>query len=150
MVIKVALLTLLAMLVGHSCQLWAQESTAVIGPVEHVYASPGGVDLKAYVFRSAAQIDVQNRSAMVIFHGGGWHIGSPEWAFGRARHFAERGMVAVAAQSPSANELPWELIDTLDPNHASWMEWLTRVPKLPLLPGEEAAGMKEPDRGDLR
>ncbi len=43
-------------------------------------------------------------------------------------------LVVVAAKSPSAKELSWELIDTLDPNHASWMEWLTRIPKLPLLP----------------
>ncbi len=28
----------------------------------------------------------------------------------------------------------WELVDTIDPNHASWMEWLSHVPKLPLLP----------------
>ena len=33
-----------------------------------------------------------------------------------------------------SNRKPWKLIDTIDPNHASWMEWLTRVPKLPLLP----------------
>ena len=43
-------------------------------------------------------------------------------------------LVVVATDTPPAQERPWELIDTLDPNHASWMEWLTRVPKLPLLP----------------
>jgi acetyl esterase/lipase len=38
------------------------------------------------------------RPAIVLFHGGGWAIGEPAWAFPRAKHFAERGMVAVAAQ----------------------------------------------------
>lgn len=28
----------------------------------------------------------------------------------------------------------WELLESIDPNHASWMEWLTHIPKLPLLP----------------
>ena len=35
---------------------------------------------------------------MVVFHGGGWSEGEPEWAFARARHFAARGLIAVAAQ----------------------------------------------------
>ena len=38
------------------------------------------------------------RSAIVIFHGGGWSIGEPAWAFGRAQHFAGLGMLALAAQ----------------------------------------------------
>jgi acetyl esterase/lipase len=38
------------------------------------------------------------RPAIVIFHGGGWAAGEPAWDFSLAHHFAERGMVAVAAQ----------------------------------------------------
>ncbi len=37
-------------------------------------------------------------AAIVLFHGGGWAMGEPAWAFSRAQHFAERGMVAIAAQ----------------------------------------------------
>lgn len=91
-------LLILALIVGHAFQLNAQESSPVVGPVEHVYATAGGVDLRAYVFSPVAKKEGTTRSAIVIFHGGGWSIGSPEWAFSRAEHFAELGMIAVAAQ----------------------------------------------------
>lgn len=68
-----------------------------LAPVEHVYAQPSGTPLKAYVF-SAPDSAGRTRSAIVLFHGGGWAVGEPAWAFPRAKHFAERGMVAVAVQ----------------------------------------------------
>lgn len=46
-------------------------------------------------------------------------------------------LVVVADEAPErmgSSNTPWELIDTITPNHASWMEWLSKVPKLPLLP----------------
>ncbi|MFO7903023.1 MAG: hypothetical protein R6U98_10200 [Pirellulaceae bacterium] len=46
-------------------------------------------------------------------------------------------LVVVADEAPkpiAPSNASWELIDTITPNHASWMEWLTKVPKLPLLP----------------
>jgi acetyl esterase/lipase len=55
------------------------------------------MQLKAYVF-SPDKRGSERRPAIVLFHGGGWTMGEPSWAFSRARHFAERGMVAVAAQ----------------------------------------------------
>jgi len=67
-------------------------------PVEHVYAVSGGVELKAYVFSGGKPSPRQRRPAMVLFHGGGWAMGEPQWAFPRARHFADRGMVTIAAQ----------------------------------------------------
>lgn len=84
----------------HSCVACAQvhASAAASGPVARVYARPAGVDLKVHVFSSEQVGARQRRPAIVLFHGGGWSIGTPEWAFSRARHFAERGMVAVAAQ----------------------------------------------------
>ena len=61
-------------------------------------AAPGGVELKAYAFSSPLQKGSEHRPGIVVFHGGGWAMGEPAWAFSRARHFAERGMVAVAVQ----------------------------------------------------
>ena len=85
------------------CLLWsfssntnAQDTAQVKGPVEYAYRTVDGKALKAYVFQPARAI--AGRAAIVVFHGGGWNMGEPEWAFGRARHFAGRGMVAVAAQ----------------------------------------------------
>lgn len=80
------------------CHLAAQEPAVVDGPAMRVYSTTPGGDLKAYVFSPRAQIGHHRRAAIVVFHGGGWTMGEPEWAFPRARHFAERGMVAVAAQ----------------------------------------------------
>jgi acetyl esterase/lipase len=87
----------LMVLLGWSPGAAAQNSAAVTGPAEYVFASPGGTDLKAYVFTPKAQGRSGKRAGIVIFHGGGWSEGEPSWAFGRASHFAERGMVAVAA-----------------------------------------------------
>jgi acetyl esterase len=76
----------------------AQSPAAATEPAVHVFASPGGTELKAYVFTPAGQERSTKRAGIVIFHGGGWSDGEPSWAFARARHFAERGLVAVAAQ----------------------------------------------------
>ncbi|MFH0883542.1 MAG: alpha/beta hydrolase [bacterium] len=48
------------------------------------------------VFKPAANHSSLSQSAIVVFHGGGWSMGSVEWAFGAARRFAEMGMVGIA------------------------------------------------------
>ena len=78
--------------------LAAKDAAPAKDPVEHVYAASGGVDLKAYVFSSAGRSAGGRRPAIVLFHGGGWSVGEPQWAFARAKHYAERGMIAIAAQ----------------------------------------------------
>jgi acetyl esterase/lipase len=80
------------------CCVAAQTPAVVDGPVAHVYSTTAGRDLKAHVFSPQARIGHHRRAAIVLFHGGGWTMGEPAWAFPRARHYAERGMVAVAAQ----------------------------------------------------
>lgn len=76
----------------------APNRASAIEPVAHVYAVADGVELQAYVFADERKSGQPPRSAIVLFHGGGWVMGEPQWAFPRARRFAERGMVAVAAQ----------------------------------------------------
>ncbi len=76
----------------------AQDSGPVTGPVEYVYAVQDGVELKAYVFTPAGRTKDTLGPAILVFHGGGWHIGAAQWAFGRARHFTGLGMVAIAVQ----------------------------------------------------
>jgi acetyl esterase/lipase len=71
--------------------------------VAHVYAQPGGTQLKAYVF-SPDKAGEEKRSAIVLFHGGGWAMGEPSWAYPRAKRFAARGMVAIAAQYRLSDE----------------------------------------------
>src|SRR3970040_1118467 len=75
--------------------LAAQERPSA--PETHVFATVDGVELKAYVFRPDPAHH-KPRPAIVLFHGGGWNLGEPARAFGRAQHFAALGLVAVAAQ----------------------------------------------------
>jgi acetyl esterase/lipase len=86
------------LLAGVPSQASAQDSSSVVGPVEHVYATHDGVDLRAYVFAPVGHTGDTPRSAILVFHGGGWSIGEAEWGFSRARHFAELGMVAISVQ----------------------------------------------------
>ncbi|MGB6034127.1 MAG: alpha/beta hydrolase [Bacteroidota bacterium] len=75
----------------------AQESLPVPGPEEYIYAERDSVELRAYLF-SPVPAPPEPRAAVVVFHGGGWSIGKPAWAFSQARHFAELGMIGVAAE----------------------------------------------------
>lgn len=79
--------------------IYAKSGAAESGPAptDYVFASPHGVDLKAYVFTPAGAAK-KGCAAIVIFYGGGWAMGEPSWAFSRAQHFAQLGLVAVAAQ----------------------------------------------------
>jgi hypothetical protein len=56
--------------------------------------------------------------------------------FVRARPVHQRRvqLIVIAPQAPAVVPRDWELVDTIDPKSARWMEWLARVPKLPLLP----------------
>jgi acetyl esterase/lipase len=65
-------------------------------PVSQTYKTVGSTALAAHVF--AAAQGRSPRPAAVLFHGGGWAAGSPEWSFGSACEYAERGIVGVAIQ----------------------------------------------------
>jgi acetyl esterase len=67
-------------------------------PQVYVYAAKGGLGLRAFVFRPAPGPKDRSRSAIIIFHGGGWAGGAPQNTFDRGRHFASLGMVAISAE----------------------------------------------------
>lgn len=64
-------------------------------PLVHTYREVNGQALHAYVFPPAAPHSKERPAAILLFHGGGWEAGSPEWTFAAARRFAGQGMVAV-------------------------------------------------------
>jgi len=68
-----------------------------------VYKKERGFKLEAHLFSQGLN-PMEKNAAIVIFHGGGWISGNPSWAFDRARHFSEQGMLAVAAQYRLTNE----------------------------------------------
>jgi acetyl esterase/lipase len=61
------------------------------------YSEGGSRSLKLHVFRRNDAVEGL-RPAILIFHGGGWAYGDAEWAFPRAKHFAERGFAAIAVE----------------------------------------------------
>ena len=68
------------------------------GPIVYVYDSSKECDLKAYVFMPDGISPSTSYPAMAIFHGGGWSIGEPSWAFSVAKKYAGKGLVAIAFQ----------------------------------------------------
>jgi|GEM_PF-351362 len=82
-----------------------QDSVKVGDHVVYIYAIAGGKPLKAYVFQPKSGQNTHRHPAIALFHGGGWAIGDPEWAFGLARHFASLGMVSVAIQYRLSDQL---------------------------------------------
>lgn len=68
-------------------------------PVAHTYREVGGQALQAYVFAPAVGGPGQEPAgAVLLFHGGGWSAGMPQWTFAAARRFAGHGAVAIPVQ----------------------------------------------------
>lgn len=80
-----------------------------IAPTPHTYREVDGAELTAYVFSpgdadSTEADSTESRPAILLFHGGGWYVGSPEWSFASARRYAEMGLVAVSIQYRLSDE----------------------------------------------
>ncbi|MHB8865788.1 MAG: family 10 glycosylhydrolase [Pirellulaceae bacterium] len=103
--------------------LWEQDlesvvsengSTAALGPINVTIPSAEGVyDIVISVHRKKTFRDTFVRSKPV--------------------HQRRVQMIVLASEAAGSHTGAWTLVDTVDPNSASWKEWLTRVPKLPLL-----------------
>jgi acetyl esterase len=63
-----------------------------------------GTTLELYVFTPAGSPPNRRVAAVLLFHGGGWSVGSPEWTFTSARRYAEQGLVAVSVQYRLSND----------------------------------------------
>ena len=73
-----------------------------MGAERFVYREMDGRSLKAFVFlpKSAGN----NHPAVLLFHGGAWQLGDASGLFGRAKEFADRGLVAIAVDYSLAND----------------------------------------------
>ncbi len=58
------------------------------GATTYKYREVDGQTLNAFVFFPKTGEYRGPRAAVLLFHGGGWHAGSPEWTFATARRFA--------------------------------------------------------------
>lgn len=61
-----------------------------------VYREIDGNALKAYVFAPEQPAKQRVSPAILLFHGGGWAMGSADWTFDAARRFAAMGLVAIS------------------------------------------------------
>lgn len=73
-------------------------------PVVHTYREVDGTALKLYVFSPTGSPRNGRAPAILLFHGGGWAAGSPDWTFTGARRYADRGLVAVSVQYRLSDE----------------------------------------------
>lgn len=71
-------------------------------PDTFTYRQIGNVSLKAYVFKPTTNGKLH--AAILLFHGGAWRLGEAAWTFGRAKEFADKGMVAIAVEYRLAND----------------------------------------------
>jgi len=67
-------------------------------PETHDYREVDGETLKAYVFAPDGHDREGAAPAVLLFHGGGWTAGRPEWTFEASRRFAGLGLVAIAVE----------------------------------------------------
>jgi acetyl esterase/lipase len=74
------------------------ESNQTAQPKPYVYREIAGRKLAAYVFHPDSTATRGRSPAILLFHGGGWSVGSAEWTFDAARRFAGWGMVAIAIE----------------------------------------------------
>ncbi len=85
-------------------RLSAQDGASPAPPVAHTYREVDGTTLELYVFTPAGSPPNRRAPAVLLFHGGGWSVGSPEWTFTSARRYAEQGLVAVSVQYRLSND----------------------------------------------
>jgi acetyl esterase/lipase len=63
-----------------------------------VYREVGGQTLSVHVFFPPGHNSREPANGILLFHGGGWSAGTPEWTFAPARRFADWGLIAIAVQ----------------------------------------------------
>lgn len=80
---------------------FAQMSVSA-APDSFIYRQEGVRALWAYVFKPAE--NGKHHAAILLFHGGAWRLGDASWTFGRAKEFADEGLVAVCIDYRLAND----------------------------------------------
>ena len=83
---------------GGATPVFAQTSAAPAPPSEHIYRTVDGVPLKAFVFKPAGTRQSTPTPAILLFHGGGWVAGAPDWTFASAQRYSALGLVAISVE----------------------------------------------------
>jgi acetyl esterase/lipase len=92
-----SLLALFLLLLGVDA-FATDDPAALPEPRAYTYRVVGDDSLEAFVRFPAARRDGTASNAILLFHGGGWVAGSPEWVLSAAERFASYGLVAIAIE----------------------------------------------------
>src|SRR5688572_25556959 len=87
-----------------SARVGGQPTPSQTEPVTHIYREVDGVALRAFVFTPAEHGRGDSAPAILLFHGGGWVVGAPDWTFTNARRYAAAGLVAISVQYRLSDE----------------------------------------------
>lgn len=120
-------------------ELYASSLDSQKDHVVKMYKSVNGFKLEAHIFYPDSIKNGEKRPAIVIFHGGGFVLGNPSWAFWNAKHYASKGMIAIAAQYRLSNFRDITPVDAIQ-DAKDLMLWLrTNTDSLQIMDNKIAA-----------
>jgi acetyl esterase len=125
-------LLLLAVTTGLAC-------AQITGPDVRVYKTVGTTNLTAHIFRPAMS-DATARPAIVLFHGGGWVAGSPDWVYDAAKRYAGYGAVAVAVEYRLSDEKTITPLDAIA-DARDTIRWMRRNAAALVIQPDRIAGL---------
>ncbi len=108
---KIALMLLGAFFFYASTNAQAEAGSA--GPEIRVYKTVGATKLTAHVFHPSQPSGGAHAPAILLFHGGGWAAGTPEWVYEAAQRYAKFGAVAIAVEYRLCDQKTVTPIDSL-------------------------------------
>ena len=111
------------------------------------YFETGDQKLTVSVFKPILKDSNDRTGAVLLFSGGGWRWGEPEWTYPAARFFAERGVTAIPVQSRlSGDEItPIEAFSDV----CRSFRWVRKNAKMLGIDPDKVAGYGESAGGQL-
>ena len=100
-------------------------SAAPVEPVSHVYRTTPQGDLRLHLFVPPAGERAPSRAAIIVLHGGGWHVGDATWTFGTAQRYASLGLLAASVEYRLSNQKDVTPAEALDDVREA-LRWLRR------------------------
>ena len=122
---------------GFALALPPEDGGNGIEPEVTIYREIGGQALQVHVFRPDLKDNTGPTAAIVLFHGGGWVVGGPEWTDPTAQRFAQLGIVAVSVEYRLSNDAITP-VDALDDTRAIFRWVRTHAKELNIDPDRVA------------
>jgi acetyl esterase len=91
----------------------AQSSANQPTPDIRTYKTVGATKVPAHIFRPQDDARGKPLPVIVLFHGGGWVAGSPDWVYETAQRYASYGAVAIAAEYRLCDQTAITPLDSL-------------------------------------